>query len=128
MINSKAKGKRGERHIAGLLRDMFPGCDAQRGVQYAGHSPAGDAADSPDVLIPAVKKDLHIEVKCGKQVPKWLYKVIDQAYADGGSKCCVAIVQGDRREPVVMVALEELLALVEIVNRLVAQRIETEDQ
>ncbi len=122
LINSKRKGKVGELRIAKALRNLFPGCEARRGVQYAG------GTDSPDVLIPSVAESLHIEVKCGKQVPKWLYKVMDQAHDDGGSKCCVAIVQGHCREPVVIVALEDLLAMVEVVNRLVAERIELEDK
>lgn len=51
-MNSKTKGKVGEREFASLCRDQ--GFDARRGVQYSG------GADSPDVVgLPG----LHIEVK-----------------------------------------------------------------
>lgn len=50
-MNSREKGKRGEREFAGLCRDQ--GYDARRGVQYNG-------LDGDDVIgLPLV----HIEVK-----------------------------------------------------------------
>ena len=53
-VNSRAKGKVGEREFAALLR--AEGFDARRGVQFAG------GADSPDV-VSDVLAWLHIEVK-----------------------------------------------------------------
>lgn len=53
-MNSKRKGKVGEREFAALLREN--GFDARRGVQFAG------GADSPDVVSSALPW-LHIEVK-----------------------------------------------------------------
>ena len=66
---SRDKGKRGEREIAGLLRDY--GYDARRGVQYHG------GADSPDVVgLPGV----HIEVKRTETLS--LYPAMEQAKHD----------------------------------------------
>lgn len=53
-MNSRNKGKRGEREFAALLREH--GFEARRGQQFAG------SADSPDVVSPALPW-LHIEVK-----------------------------------------------------------------
>ena len=53
-INSRRKGKVGEREFAALLREH--GFDARRGVQFAGGS------DSPDVVSEALGW-LHVEVK-----------------------------------------------------------------
>ena len=53
-MNSRTKGKVGEREFAALLR--AEGFDARRGVQFSG------GADSPDVVCPALPW-LHIEVK-----------------------------------------------------------------
>lgn len=53
-MNSKRKGKVGEREFAALLREH--GFDARRGVQFSG------GADSPDVVSDALAW-LHIEVK-----------------------------------------------------------------
>lgn len=51
MTNSKEKGKRGERELAGVLREY--GYDTRRGVQYKG------GPDSPDVVgLP------HIHIEC----------------------------------------------------------------
>lgn len=53
-MNSRRKGKVGEREFASLLREH--GFDARRGVQFSG------GADSPDVVSEALRF-LHIEVK-----------------------------------------------------------------
>lgn len=53
-MNSRTKGKRGEREFAALLREQ--GFDARRGQQFAG------GADSPDVVSEALDW-LHVEVK-----------------------------------------------------------------
>ncbi len=53
-MNSRRKGKVGEREFASLLREN--GYDARRGVQFAG------GADSPDVICTALAW-LHFEVK-----------------------------------------------------------------
>ncbi len=53
-MNSRRKGKVGEREFAALLREH--GFDARRGQQFSG------GADSPDVMSAALAW-LHIEVK-----------------------------------------------------------------
>jgi len=53
-MNSRNKGKVGEREFASLLREH--GYDARRGQQFSG------SPDSPDVVSPALPW-LHIEVK-----------------------------------------------------------------
>jgi Holliday junction resolvase len=53
-MNSRNKGKVGEREFAALLREH--GFDARRGQQFAG------GADSPDVVSDALAW-LHVEVK-----------------------------------------------------------------
>lgn len=53
-MNSRQKGKVGEREFASLLREH--GFDARRGQQFAG------GADSPDVVSDALAW-LHVEVK-----------------------------------------------------------------
>ena len=53
-MNSRNKGKRGEREFASVLREH--GFDARRGQQFSG------GADSPDVVSDALNW-LHIEVK-----------------------------------------------------------------
>jgi Holliday junction resolvase len=53
-MNSKQKGKRGERAFAAALREE--GYHARRGVQYQG------GPESPDVVVPDMP-DVHWEVK-----------------------------------------------------------------
>jgi len=53
-MNSRNKGKRGEREFAALLRE--DGFDARRGQQFSG------SPDSPDVVSDALAW-LHVEVK-----------------------------------------------------------------
>ena len=72
-MNSKRKGKRGEREAAARLRELgFPG--ARRGQQYSG------SPDSPDVVdaIPGV----HLEIKYQERMSLW--KAITQAWEDAG--------------------------------------------
>ena len=70
-INSKDKGKRGERYVAKLLREY--GYDAKRGVQYQG------SPNSPDVTgLPKV----HIEVKFTEKLNIW--NALEQSKRDSG--------------------------------------------
>jgi Holliday junction resolvase len=57
MVNSRDKGKRGEREWAGVLRDE--GFTAYRGSQYSGKTP--DGLPSPDIHCPDLP--IHWEVK-----------------------------------------------------------------
>ena len=61
-INSRSKGKRGERMAAKYLKTHW-GIDAARGVQYSG------STDSPDVKSDAlIQAGLHVEVKFDNRV------------------------------------------------------------
>lgn len=72
-MNSKTKGKVGEREFASLCREH--GYDARRGVQYSG------GEDSPDVVgLPG----LHVEVKRVQRLN--LVDACVQAEGDCGSK------------------------------------------
>jgi Holliday junction resolvase len=72
MINSRAKGARGER----LWRDQLraEGYTAKRGQQFAG------GQDSPDVICEELKGKLHFEVKCVENLN--LDKACEQAEKD----------------------------------------------
>jgi Holliday junction resolvase len=74
-MNSRNKGKVGEREFAALLRDN--GFDARRGQQFAG------SPESPDVVCPALDW-LHIEVKRVEQLN--LAEACAQASKDSGGK------------------------------------------
>ncbi len=74
-MNSRNKGKVGEREFASLLREH--GFDARRGQQFAG------GADSPDVVCPELHW-LHFEVKRCERVD--LRSWCAQAAGDSGVK------------------------------------------
>lgn len=74
-MNSKRKGKVGEREFAALLREH--GFDARRGVQFSG------GADSPDVVSDALTW-LHFEVKRTQALN--LVDACAQAEGDSGGK------------------------------------------
>lgn len=69
MTNSKEKGKRGERELAGVLR--LHGYETHRGVQYKG------GPQSPDVEgLP------HIHIECKRVERLDIYAAIDQSRRD----------------------------------------------
>lgn len=71
-INSKDKGKRGERMCAAKMREY--GYEARRGIQYQG------SPDSPDVVgVPG----LHIEVKYTEKLRLW--DAMEQSIRDSGA-------------------------------------------
>ena len=70
-MNSRQKGARGERELAGILRDY--GFDSRRGQQYCGLN--GDA----DVIgLPGI----HIECKRVERLN--IYEAMQQAWRDAG--------------------------------------------
>lgn len=90
-INSKDKGKRGERYVAKLLREY--GYDAKRGVQYQG------SPNSPDVTgLPKV----HIEVKFTEKLNIW--NALEQSKRDSGENE-IPVVMFKRNRTQVYVAL-----------------------
>jgi Holliday junction resolvase len=75
MINSRQKGKRGERAWRDKLREQ--GFTARRGQQYAG------GIESPDVICEELS-NLHMEVKFVENLN--LDKACEQATKDSGGK------------------------------------------
>lgn len=71
-LNSRQKGKRGEREFAEYLRSK--GHDARRGVQYAG------GPDSPDVVSAL---PVHFEVKFTERL--LAYPFVEQALRDNAT-------------------------------------------
>ena len=98
MVNSRAKGKRGELETAHHLNRLF-GCNARRGQQFRG-SPG-----SPDVITDL--DGIHIEVKYVESFS--LYKALDQSRRDAGdAEVPIVIHKKSRRPPVVIVELDRL--------------------
>lgn len=94
---SLRKGKIGEREAAAELRRLF-GVEARRGRQFAG----GD--DSPDVVTAIA--DVHFEVKRVEDFR--LYRALDQAIGDAGSKVPVVLHRMNQRPWVAIVRLDDL--------------------
>jgi len=107
MTNSNAKGKRGEREAAQLLRDLF-GVEARRSQQYCGQ--AGDADLQTDTGI-------HFEVKRVERLN--LYEAARQAESDSGGAPWVILHKRNRKP---WVAILEPERLVEIAGRLAGER------
>ena len=101
MANSRNKGKRGEREVAKLPREL--GVEARRGVQYSG------GADSPDVVSELER--VHFEVKRVEALR--LYAALDQAEADAPEGSDAVVVHRKNGRPWVGIlrfgALVELL-------------------
>ena len=96
MTNSRAKGAEGEREWARLLQSH--GLAARRGQQFAG------GPDSPDVLCPDLP-GIHFEVKRVELLS--LYKAMDQARRDAGSKIPVVAHRRNRKEWLVIMRAED---------------------
>ena len=101
-MNSRDKGQRGEREIAGILRDRGY-VDARRGQQFAG------GGDSPDVLgLPGY----HLEIKWVNKAP--VYHGIDQAIGDAKAGAVPVVFRKQDRKPwLAILRLEDFLALTE---------------
>lgn len=99
MVNSRAKGARGEREVVHILKDA--GFEARRGQQYSG------SPDSPDVVWDG---PFHLEVKlCNRvELPKW----IRQAEADCGEQPWAVVYRSNGEPWKVVVELDEFLKLV----------------
>lgn len=96
-MNSRDKGKRGERELAEWLRER--GIEARRGVQYQG------GTDSPDVVtaLPGV----HFECKRTERLA--IYPAVEQAVADAGERLPVVAFRANRRDWLAVVPLGRLL-------------------
>lgn len=102
-INSKDKGKRGERELANLLREHGYK-EAKRSVQYCGVN--GDA-DVIDAL-----EGIHIECKRNERLN--IYEAMEQAQTDAREGEKPAVFHRKNRKPwLVTMRLEDWLELYE---------------
>jgi len=104
-MNSRDKGKRGEREAAAAMVEHL-GCEARRGVQFQG------GQDSPDVRhsIPGV----HVEVKRTETFNA--YNAVEQAIRDGGGKVPVVLHKRNRGEWLAVVPLARLKELSRLIH------------
>lgn len=106
MVNSRAKGARGERELAHELTRIL-GCKALRGQQFSG------SPDSPDVVTNL--NGLHIE--CKRVETFNLYKSLRQAIKDAGDTEIPCVIHKKNREDwVVVVRLTDLKRFAEIID------------
>lgn len=98
-INSKDKGKRGERLCAAKMREY--GYDAKRGVQYQG------SPESPDVVgVPG----LHIEVKFTEKLRLW--DAVEQSIRDAGeNEIPVVMHKKNKSDWLCILRLEDFMTL-----------------
>ena len=102
MTNSREKGKRGERELAGVLKSY--GYPPRRGVQYSG------GPDSPDVVgLPGI----HIEVKRVERLN--IEDAVDQAVSDsdGSGELAAVFHRKNKRGWNVTMPLEDWMHLYE---------------
>lgn len=99
-MNSRQKGKRGEREAAEFL--TVNGLPARRGQQFSG------SPDSPDVVCPLLP-GVHLEVKrCERtNLEAWLA----QATTDAGGKLPVVVHRKNNGPWIGILRAEDLLAL-----------------
>lgn len=100
-VNSKQKGARFERHLAGKFREY--GYEARRTAQYCGNT--GDASDV--IGLPGI----HIEAKHQEQMR--LYEWISQAKrdAEGTGRLPVVFHKKNNAEILVTMTLEDWMNL-----------------
>lgn len=98
-MNSKAKGGRGERELAEVLRQY--GFEARRGQQFAG------GIDSPDVVgLPGI----HIECKRVEKLN--IDNAMEQAIRDSEGKAIPAVFHRRNRRPwMVTMLLEDFMKI-----------------
>lgn len=98
----RLKGANWERDVARLFLEAMPECGARRAIgQYRG------GAEAPDVLVPGL---FWVECKVGKAPP--LMRALHQALDDmptGQGLTALAVVKQDRRRPVALLELDDLL-------------------
>lgn len=98
-MNSREKGKRGERLLAEEFRKQ--GHEAHRGVQYQG------GKDSPDVVTDM--PNIHVECKfCeNARIREWMA----QAIRDAGDKIPTVMWKKSREEWLVIMRLKDFLKI-----------------
>lgn len=99
-MNSREKGKRGEREAAAFLSSH--GFTARRGQQFSG------SPDSPDVVCPQLA-DVHFEVKYTQRTELELW--LRQAATDAAGKLPVVLHRKTRGPWIAVLRAEDLLTL-----------------
>jgi hypothetical protein len=98
---SRRKGHGFERWLVHRFREVFPNAIVQRGLQSRGGS------EVPDVDVPGY----HVEAKHHRKVN--LRAALAQAIADAATdRVPIAVCKDNRAEPVVVLRLDDFLALV----------------
>ena len=104
-INSRAKGCRGERELANLLREY--GYDARRGVQYCGANGDADVTGLPGI---------HIEVKRTERLN--IEKAMAQSSRDArDGEMPVVMHRKDRHPWLVTMAMGDFMEMYSKVNK-----------
>lgn len=102
MVNSKQKGKRGEREVVQLLKKF--GIKARRGQQFKG------TKDSPDVIC---NRNWHIEVKFREKLN--IYTAHDQAIKEAPLKKTPLVFHRKIKRPwYVTLTAEDFLRLMQL--------------
>lgn len=106
--SQRQKGQRGERWVANRWRDsgLYP--DAKRGAQQ---SRAGDT------MADVEGTPWWVEVKTGKQVPKFVYSSIEQAEEATDGRPVIVVAKRDRQDAVVIMKLDTFEEFVRDQNR-----------
>ena len=105
MVNSKQKGKRGEREFVLALREA--GFQARRGQQFQG------SPESPDVVSEI--QGVHWEVKRTEKLSLW--KALEQAKKDAGESDIPIVAHKANRKPwCVIMQLEDLIPYLKILK------------
>lgn len=99
-MRSIDKGKRAEREVANILKEM--GLTARRGVQYSG------SPDSPDVVCEELR-NFHLEVKHVEKLNIW--DAVSQATRDCGDKTPVVVHRKNNRPWIAVLFLNDFIRL-----------------
>lgn len=102
-INSRAKGARCERELAGEINEKFPGAKARRGQQFSG-------LEGEDVVSDI--DGLHIESKCVEALN--IYAAVEQAERDAKENVPVVFHKKNNKPWLATVQLDDLPALVAV--------------
>ena len=116
-MNSREKGKRGERYYANWLRDNF-NLNARRGVQYAG------GQDSPDVV--GGFPDTHVEVKFVEALN--IQNAMEQAIRDAGTNVPYVAHKRNRKEMLITLRADDLARFCTSVHSVLATISEHDEQ
>lgn len=114
MVNSKDKGKRGERQAAAVIRETL-GVEARRGVQYSG------STDSPDVVTDL--DNVHFEVKAVEKLN--FYSALEQSIRDSGNKIPTVLSKRNRGDWLLTLRFEDLPRLVRELSKVVPMHTKT---